>query len=408
LKDTGELPERVPLELAGMMRQFDEDRQVQIGFPGATDFDYSALAPFFGYLLNNVGDPEVGSLFRSHTKDLETEVVTFFADLFGAPDDDRWGYVTSGGTESNLYALHVARSLYPDALVYCSEATHYSNLKAVDLLAMRAVTVPADGCGEIDYAALGRAALRNRDRPAVVVANVGTTFTEAVDDVSRIRTVLRAAGVHRHFVHSDAALSGIPLALLDERPGFDLADGADSIAVSGHKFVGSPFPCGVVITRRSANEHLGRPVVHTRSPDTTISGSRSGHAPLLLWYAIRQHGLDGLRRRAEEARDLAAYTAEKLAALGWPAWRNPYAFTVVVRTPSASLARRWMLADGGDGWSHIVCMPGVTRDHIDRFLSDLVDTEGLRVPGAPPLRRARNAAPVALRPAAHRRLQPTC
>jgi histidine decarboxylase len=157
--------EPVPLELEAMMRQFDEDRQLQIGFPGATDFDYSGLAPFFGYLLNNVGDPDVGSLFRSHTKDLEQEVVTFFADLFGAPDEDRWGYVTSGGTESNLYALYVARSLYPDALVYCSEASRYSNLKAVDLLAMPLVTVPADGCGEIDYGALGGGAVLPRARP---------------------------------------------------------------------------------------------------------------------------------------------------------------------------------------------------------------------------------------------------
>jgi hypothetical protein len=66
-----------------------------------------------------------------------------------------------------------------------------------------------------------------------------------------------------------------------------------------------------------------------------------------------------------------------------------------------------MLADGGDGWSHIVCMPGVTTEHIDRFLSDLVDTEGLRAPGAPPARRARNLSPAAVRPAAHRRLEPT-
>jgi histidine decarboxylase len=57
--------------------------------------------------------------------------------------------------------------------------------------------------------------------------------------------------------------------------------------------------------------------------------------------------------------------------MGWEAWRIPHAFTVVLRTPRPHLAQHWMLADGGDGWSHIVCMPGVTQDHIDRFLGEL-------------------------------------
>lgn len=287
-------------ELDALLRQFDDQRAVQIGFPGAHDFDYSELAPFFAYLLNNAGDPEVGSSFRSHTKHLEREVVAFLADLFRAPVDDRWGYVTNGGSESNLYALHLGRKLFPDGLVYCSEAAHYSVFKAIDLLA-----------------------------------------------------------------------------LLNKRPKFDLADGADSIAISGHKFTETPFPCSVVVTRRSLRKMVSRPVVYTGSPDTTISGSRSGHAPLLLWQAIRRHGTSGWRIRADRSRELARYAVSRLRELGWEAWRNPHAFTVLLKTPSPQLAQRWMLADGGDGWSHIVCVPGVTHGHIDRFLADLALTEGL-------------------------------
>ena len=367
-------------ELDAMLRQFAEDRQVHIGFPGAMDFDYGELMPFFGYLLNNVGDPEISSMYRSHTKHLEREVVAFFADLFRAPADDRWGYVTTGGTESNLYALYLARSRFPDAPVYCSEATHYSIHKAADLLALRLVTIRSTDRGEMDYDELGRSLAANRDVPAIVVANIGTTMTEAVDDVGRIRSVLHEQRIRRHHVHSDAALSGVPLALLDSRPRFDLADGADSITISGHKFVGAPFPCGVVVTRRSLKESLGRPISYTGSPDTTISGSRSGHAPLMLWYAINRFGLGGFRRRADQARELAAYTTRRLAEVGWEAWRNPHALTVVLKTPSAQLARRWMLATGDDGWSHIICMPGVTSDHIDRFVAELAAAEGLPPP----------------------------
>jgi histidine decarboxylase len=91
----------------------------------------------------------------------------------------------------------------------------------------------------------------------------------------------------------------------------------------------------------------------------------------MLWYAIRQVGPTGWRRRAEQSRRLAEYTLNRLRRLGWPAWRNSHAFTVVIQTPPPQLAKRWMLADGGDGWSHIVCMPGVTYDRIDRFLTEL-------------------------------------
>jgi hypothetical protein len=57
----------VRAELHRLLHQFDEGLGRQIGFPAATDFDYGELTPFFDYLLNNVGDPEVDPLFRQHT-----------------------------------------------------------------------------------------------------------------------------------------------------------------------------------------------------------------------------------------------------------------------------------------------------------------------------------------------------
>jgi histidine decarboxylase len=364
-----------------LLRQLADDRKMQIGFPAAMDFDYSELATFLCHLLNNVGDPEVDPMFRGHTKRFEREVVEFFADLFRAPGDDRWGYVTSGGTESNLYALYLARSLFPNGLVYYSDAAHYSVPKAVDVLGMQAVRVQTTAAGVVDYGDLRNVIAQHRDKPAIVVANIGTTMTEAVDDIGCIKTVLRELSIGRHFIHSDAALSGIPLALLDIRPRFDLGDGADSVAISGHKFIGMPFPCGVVVTRRSLMRRLSQPVAYTGSPDATLGGSRSGHAALFLWYAIRRHGLSGWRQRAERARQLAEYSHRRLIELGWEAWRNPSSFTVVIKTPSRRLARRWMLATNDDGWSHIICMPGVTQDQIDRFIAELASIEGL-LPGS--------------------------
>lgn len=362
----------VDAELSALRERLDHDRETNIGFPGAVDFDYTVLLPFFGYLLNNVGDPFVDGVGRAHTKDLERQVVTAFADLFGAPAEDRWGYVTSGGTEGNLYGVHLARSLHPDGIVYYTEAAHYSIAKIVERLRMPAIVVRADTSGEMNYRDFRLAVDRHRDRAVIVVATIGTTMTEAVDDVRIIRAVLRDLAMRDAYVHADAALAGIPLALTDrrQRPGFDLADGATSIAVSGHKFVGSPFPCGLLLTRRTVRDRVGRPVDYIGGVDSTLGGSRSGHAPLLLWYATHHHGLDGMRRRAEQSRELAAYAVGRLTEIGVKAWRHPHAFTVVLPTPPPHITRRWTLASEG-GLSHIVCMPGVTRQQIDAFVNDL-------------------------------------
>src|SRR5258708_26561307 len=71
-----------------------------VGFPDATDLDVTPLLPLLGVLLNNVGAPfGPPGPYRAHTKAFELAVVQQLADLFRAPWDDRWGYVTSGATE---------------------------------------------------------------------------------------------------------------------------------------------------------------------------------------------------------------------------------------------------------------------------------------------------------------------
>ncbi len=348
-------------------------RLTNIGWPAASDTDFTVLSRFFERdLLNNLGDPFANGAYPQHTKALEKEVVNFVADLMRAPADDRWGYVTAGAGEGNLYALHMARSLHPKGIVYYSEAAHYSVDKAVDLLCMPSIRVRADDAGRMDFHDLTALVGRNRDRPVVIVANIGTTMTEAIDDVRRISHVLDSLAIRRRFVHADAALSGIPLALLDpqDRPGLDFADGADSMIVSGHKFLGTPIPCGVVVVKASHRIHLTRTGPFIGSPDTTIGCSRSGHAALLIWYALRRYGVEGLRVRAEQARELARYTHRRLVEMGWETSHNPYGFTVVLATPPESVTKRWTLAST-NGRSHIICMPGVSKAQIDEFLADL-------------------------------------
>jgi histidine decarboxylase len=388
--------------LDDLLHQFQQDRATNIGFPGATDFDYGDLAPFLNVLLNNVGDPYIPGAGSSHTMQIEVGVVEFLADLFGAPAEDRWGYLTSGGTEASLYALHLARGMFPTGHVYYSEATHDSIAKAADILRMPRTVIRSSSTGELDYDDLHEVLALRRDQPAVIVANIGTTMTEAIDDVPTIKAVLRGLALHEHFIHADAALAGLPLALDEdeETPEFGLTPGgADSISISGHKFIGSPFPYGIVLTRRNLRDRVARFGSYTGSPDTTITGSRSGLAPLFLWYRLHQLGWEeGLRKRAIMARNLAEYTVRRLNDIGWEAWRNPRGFTVVIKTPPPDVLATWAMATRG-GYSHVICMPGVTQDHIDRFIDALQASAGTQAvaavaPVSLPAQRLRSLAVV--------------
>lgn len=346
-----------------------------IGFPAATDLDLTPLAPFLRFVLNNVNDPLEAGRYPMHTKGPEIEVCEAVAGLLGAPADDWWGYVTSGATEGNEHGLHLARERYPTGLVYVSAAAHPTIGAILGRLRMDHIVIRALESGEVDYDDLAAEVWHRRHRPAIVVACVGTPLTEAVDDVARISARLDEVGVPstRRWIHADAALSGIPLALLDDgrRPAFDFSAGTRSMIVSGHKFFGIPLPCGIYLMRDSDRPYPLRAATYTGSPDHTWSNSRSGFAALCLWYLLRHYGFDRLRERADLARELAGYTHQRLIDIGWPAWRpNPHGFTVVLQTPPPAVLATWPLPEHGPV-SHIICMPGLTSDRIDAFLADL-------------------------------------
>ena len=104
--------------------------------------------------------------------------------------------------------------------------------------------------------------------------------------------------------------------------------------------------------------------------DTTITGSRNGHSPLFMWYAIKKLGIEGLKKRALDCLETAEYALAQFQALGFAAWRNPSAITISFPEPSLALRQKWQIATE-NGNSHIICMPGITKKVIDQFMIDL-------------------------------------
>jgi histidine decarboxylase len=357
--------------LAQLLADVKHNTEFFMGYPVSKDFNYEELMPFLQYPMNNLGDPFVPSTYAVGSRELEKEVVKFFADLFRAQSDDWWGYVTNGGSEGNLYGLYLARELHPKGMVYYSEATHYSVQKNLHLLNMDNITISTQPNGEIDYDDLENTIRMNRQMPVIIMANIGTTMTEARDDIGRIKAILKKLAVKHYYIHADGALSGSYSAFVEPRPAFDFADGADSIAISGHKFLGSPMPCGVVVAKKSNRDRIARSVAYIGSMDTTISGSRNGHSPLFLWYTIKKLGTAGLKERAMRCLEVAEYAQEQLNKIGIEAWRNKNSITVNFPEPLLSIRKKWQLAAEG-GWSHIICMPNVSKAQIDELLAEII------------------------------------
>lgn len=346
-----------------------QEKDRVIGYPVAKDFDYSRLYEFLKHPLNNVGDPYEDSTYKVQTHEMEREVVDFFAKLYRADPTDYWGYVTNGGSESNLYGLYLARESFSNAMVYFSESTHYSVRKNIHLLNLPSITIRAQENGELDYEDLENTLLLNRDKPAIVLTTFGTTMTEAKDDVSKVKRILKKLAIQNHYIHCDAALAGSYGAFIEPRIPFDFADGADSISISGHKFIGSPFPSGVIIAKRSLRDRIARGISYIGSLDTTITGSRNGHSPLFLWYAIKKMGIKGLEERYRYSLEIAEYCKNELIKIGINAWTNPGAITVVLPKVSDSIKKKWQLAT--EDITHVICMPNVSKQQIDEFIKDI-------------------------------------
>ncbi len=202
---------------------------------------------------------------------LEQRVVGALARLAGLPDGAD-GVFTSGGTQSNLMALLLARDaaaaadgrvvgidgLGPEAArhrILCSEAAHFTVQRSASVLglgsaAVETVAVDRDmrmRCDDLD-ARLERHAAEGL-RPIALVATAGTTDFGSIDPLAELAARARR---HRMWLHVDASYGG-GLLVSDRHRGLLAGlELADSVAVDFHKLLWQPIACGAFLVRDHA------------------------------------------------------------------------------------------------------------------------------------------------------------
>ena len=163
--------------------------------------------------------------------------------------------------------------------------------------------------------------------PCAVVATTGSTATTACDPLAAIAKV---AQEHRLWMHVDAALAGSAMILPECRALWDGVEGADSLVINPHKWLGASFDCSTYFVRDP--EHLIRvmstnPSYLRSAADSQVKNFRDWGIPLgrrfralKLWFLIREQGVSGLQARLRRDIGYAKWFAAQVDAA--PLWKR--------------------------------------------------------------------------------------
>lgn len=267
-------------------------------------------------------DQSVGATF------VERALVDWTAGRVGlGPRAD--GVFTSGGSQSNLQALHLARDraltrdrgLDPARLrVLVSQDGHFSVAKSARLLGLpdAVLGVPVDADRRMDPAALARTLDQLRDLglvPMAVVGTAGTTDFGAIDPLADLADLCTR---HDTWLHVDAAYGGGLLASRRDRHRLDGVERADSVTVDFHKTWFQPVSASAVLVRerddlRHVTWHADylnpRGTDRPDQVDKSLQTTRRFDA-LKLWLTLRIIGADTVGEYVDRVTDLAHDVAE--------------------------------------------------------------------------------------------------
>ena len=216
------------------------------------------------FLETNLGDP---GLFPG-VADLEERVVQMLGELLGCVDAS--GYVSTGGTESNIQAIRAARNEAgkKDANIVVPASAHFSFDKIGDLLCLEVRKAELDESLKVD---IGSVESLVDDRTIALVGIAGTTEFGQVDPIEDLAKMAVERQIH---MHVDAAFGGFVLPFLEKDLHWDFSvPGVSSITIDPHKMGMSIIPC-----RRPA---LSWPAMHEPSGDRD-SLSHQGYGRHLL------------------------------------------------------------------------------------------------------------------------------
>ena len=330
-----------------------------------------AKKAYIDFLESNLGDPE---LFPG-TKEIESKLINFVLDLLNAPKKAT-GLITSGGTESNITAIWIAKNLSKKKEILLPDSAHFSFEKINSLMDIKLKFIPLNKNYVMDISNIRK---KINNNTAAIIGIAGSTELGTIDSIPELSEICKDENI---FLHIDAAFGGFVIPFLKELkynlPDFDFnLKGVSSISLDYHKMGYSAIPLGSLIIRN--RDWLNKISISTpyisSEKQAGLLATRSG-GPVAAAYAVSKYlGKKGYQDIIKNCMKNTEYTVNKINELGLKLVTEPKlnVLGVKLKDPLKVVKK---LTDYG--WKvnkmerlsaiRIVLMPHVTKDVIDEFI----------------------------------------
>jgi len=283
---------------------------------------------------------------------LEQVAAGWLLDLFGLPKQASVGF-TTGATMANFTCLAGARHALlasagwdvekkglggaPKLRIVASAQIHITVLKGLAMLGfgtdcVESVACDANGAMRLD-------ALPKLDANTLVITQAGNVNSGACDPIGEIAKSAAKVGA---WVHVDGAFGLWAAASPGKKTMLDGFEGADSWVVDGHKWLNTPYDCGIAICKHPEALHA---VMATQAPYLKAGGiaapkdmvpefSRSARG-VEVWAALNSLGRSGVADLIDRCCTHALAFADGLKALGFEVINDVVLNQVVATLPGS-------------------------------------------------------------------------
>jgi tyrosine decarboxylase/aspartate 1-decarboxylase len=324
------------------------------------------------FLETNLGDPK---LFPG-SKEIEEKYLFFLKKLLNAPKESQ-GIIGSGGTESNISAIWLAKRLAPSKKeLIIPESAHFSFEKIASIMDVKLVSVKLNKNYQID---IKSAKKKINSKTLGVIGIAGTTELGVVDPIPELSDICLKENV---FLHVDAAFGGYIIPFMRKLgyniPSFDFKNpGVCSITIDAHKMGCSAIPLGSLMLRNKEwLEKISVDTPYISSPrQPGILATRSA-APVAAAYAVAEYlGSEGYTNLVKKCMNNTFYTVKRIKEIGLTLIIEPTINVIAIKLKNPAkivdlLTKQGYKINKMDRFSaaRIVVMPHVTKQVIDKFI----------------------------------------
>ncbi len=313
----------------------------------------------------NIGDSRISR----GSQELERKVIQRIGGFLGNKKAE--GYITTGGTESNIFAIMYARMLgkrekrISKGNIVVPDSAHFSFQK-IEMMGIEVRRAELNPDRTVNVESLKKLM---DDNTFAVVGIAGNTEYGRIDDIEAIGEICYDRDI---FLHIDAAFGGFVVPFIDKKyrkklyglKSFDFSiEGVSSITVDPHKMGMSIIPSGGILFRKMKDVFDLKP--HYIQARCTLTGTRSAFPVAVTYATLELMGVSGFRKVVGGCIANTLYFREELERRGIETLDPTLN---ILNFKLENLPEGYAVSSTREGYRRAVIMPHVKREDIDRFI----------------------------------------